>query len=343
MAGNARPTISWKWLLLVTMVSLLIITSGLVLKGLRRAAQTIDDCLSYDLDSDGDVDVVDIMQVASHWRCDRWTPTPVATSTATPPLPVTSTPTQKNGLQGVVINGGERMRDLEKLGAWGYSYGLGNYSSENFEYVPLIWPWRGEAPLQGYFSGFSGYALVFNEPGIHETMGLSPSEGAVEFHRIEEIIYPVANDVQFIVGNTTCASWLNGCPDFSWTEGFITEYEARYGTLEVAGWGIHHYPACDGGTASENVYIQRTKNLVSAWENWVASRGKDEELWLSEFGVLEDGRGQEYIQNIIPWLVCHTNRFAWFASYTHIPPWNEGDAGSLLGLTPLGEVYAGFR
>ena len=46
-------------------------TSGNVFNITTRDGQlTISDCSPYDLDCDGDVDVVDIMTVASHWGCE---------------------------------------------------------------------------------------------------------------------------------------------------------------------------------------------------------------------------------------------------------------------------------
>jgi hypothetical protein len=318
--------------LILALIACLFVIAGLagyIILSRQPATTFDDDCLFYDLNKDGVVNVVDIMKAASHWHCEEPQPTVVPTPTG-----------EVMGEKGVVIQRPEYVRqyELDQLNIqWAYTHWVNeNLFGMGFDYVPLIQCKYWESSFKGNVGPVAADHpgsdwLLCNEPDLVGGDNLLPQEALTITHEIVLEIMTADPTARLVVGGT---SHLH--PE--WLPEFVSLYEQEYGELPFDGYHFHIYPVMMG------CYCYDPESCFAVtvdYVNGMKASLPGGEWWLSEFGVNKPWAA-DYISLIVPWLQGSVDRFSIFATHTYAPPWVEWDHGALIGVTPLGWVYAPY-
>jgi hypothetical protein len=260
--------------------------------------------------------------------------------TSTPHPTVTNTPIViiENPHKGVVFTGPTSIIFHNTFtpalvnADWWYDYG---YDVGGNGFVPMLsfhplYPYKPDGVLTTARQMPGSYWLIFNEPDRADQGNLRPTQAAMAYRQVRDLILPVDPTAKFIVGGV----WTLTDSGSNWMIAFANEYKRLYGeALPMAGYHAHHY--CDGSCTSWSF-----RKWIELFRAAVAPAGFTGEFWLTEYGILtDDTKAMERLTSDTAWLETTpmVTRFAWFATQ------NNYGSGSLLdgygNLTPLGVQY----
>jgi hypothetical protein len=216
-------------------------------------------------------------------------------------------------------------------GNWYYNWGTYGRSTEDVEFVPMIW---GEREMTATIPVGTRWLLGFNEP---DGQSLVTPERAAELWRQLEATHP----------DRKLASPGPSHLDPGWLKRMRSAYITRYGEPpRFDALCAHSYRA----TAAEIMAD------VRIYLDWAEAWGVPE-VWLTEFAILPGWSGpgwERELRTLLAWLDSEPRitRYSPFIGHLDIPHWSWPTDDPLLDpslftaqgglvLTEIGRVYAG--
>lgn len=201
---------------------------------------------------------------------------------------------------------------LSALASGGW-YGFTTGSIQVPGKVELVRPGADLTQLAARARAYPGRAwIVGNEPNVSGQDNLQPAAYS-DFLAAVATAIKTADPTALLVGPNVL-NWdktCDGCGGYpsghSWSNAFLSDYRARYGSLPLDVWGMHTYNLDWVRPPLINAVADQAQ--LAAARTWLNATGLNLPIWLTEFGVIWGYEGYTWVQQDGRWLIAPTGRF----------------------------------